>query len=81
MCGGIFKYGFVANLPMSLSVKKFQKSVNIWGSYGQEFSVLIFLTHGVLYNGSKLGIRSAVCHMRLHVATCIFRLDGLPVTF
>ena len=41
-CGGIFKYEFVANLPVTLSVKKFWKSVNIWGSYGQEFSVLFF---------------------------------------
>ena len=41
-CGGIFKYDFVANLPLSQSVKKFQKSVNIWGSYGHEFSVLFF---------------------------------------
>jgi len=40
--GGIFKYEFVANLPMSLSVKEFGKSVNIWGSYGQELSVLFF---------------------------------------
>ena len=39
-CGGIFKYEFVANLPVSLPVKEFWKSVNIWGSYGQEFSVL-----------------------------------------
>jgi len=43
-CGGIFKYEFVANanLPLSLSVKKFGKSVNIWRSYGQEFSLLFF---------------------------------------
>jgi len=27
---------------MSLPVKEFWKSVNIWGSYGQEFSVLFF---------------------------------------
>ena len=46
-CGGIFKYEFVANLPMSLPVKEFWKSVNIWGSYGQEFSVLFFLRHSV----------------------------------
>jgi len=43
----MFKYEFVANLPMSLPMKEFWKSVNIWGSYGQEFSVLFFLTHGV----------------------------------
>jgi len=47
-CGGIFKYMFGANLPMSLSVKEFRKSVNIWGSYGHEFCVLFFLTHGVV---------------------------------
>ena len=41
-CGGIFKYEFVANLPLSVLVKEFWKSVNIWGSYGQEFSVLFF---------------------------------------
>jgi len=34
-CGGIFKYEFVANLPATLSVKRFWKLVNIWGSYGQ----------------------------------------------
>ena len=41
-CGGIFKYELVANLPVSLPVKEFWKSVNIWGSYGQEFGVLFF---------------------------------------
>jgi len=41
-CGGIFKYEFVANLQVSLSVKEFRKSVNIWESYGQKFSVLFF---------------------------------------
>ena len=48
-CGGIFKYAFVANLPVSLPVKECWKSVNIWGSYGQEFSVLFFLRHSVYY--------------------------------
>jgi len=28
-------------------VKEFWKSVNIWGSYGQEFGVLFFLRHSV----------------------------------
>ena len=40
--GGIFKYDFVANLPLSLSVKEFWKSVDLCRSYGQEFSVLFF---------------------------------------
>ena len=42
-CGGIFQYNFVANLPLSLTLKEFWKSVNIWGSYGQEFNVLFFI--------------------------------------
>ena len=50
--GGIFKYEFVANLPLSLPVKEFWKSVNIWRSYGQEFSVLFFLRHSVLTQSS-----------------------------
>ena len=34
-------------LPVSLPVKEVWKSVNIWGSYGQEFSVLFVLRHSV----------------------------------
>jgi len=41
-CDGTFKYAFVANLQLSLAAKEFWKSVNIWRSYGQEFSVLLF---------------------------------------
>jgi len=41
-CGWTFKYAFVANLPLSLPVKEFWKSVNTRGSYGQEFIVLFF---------------------------------------
>ena len=44
--GGIFKYNFVANLPLSLPVKEFLKSVNIWGSYWKSL-VSCFLTHCV----------------------------------
>ena len=39
---------FIANLPVSPPVKEFWKSVNIWGSYGQEFSVLFFETQCIL---------------------------------
>ena len=54
------KFDFVAYLPLSLPVKEFLKSVNIWGSYGQEFGVLFFLRHSVyssvdLENESELG--------------------------
>jgi len=41
-CDGVFKYDFVANLPLSPPAKEFRKSVNVWGSYGQEFGVLFF---------------------------------------
>ena len=42
--GGVFKYSFVTNFLLSLSLKEFWKSVNIWWSYGQEFGVLFFET-------------------------------------
>ena len=41
-CDEIFKYVLVANLPVSLPMKEFWKSVNMSGSYGQEFDVLFF---------------------------------------
>jgi len=39
-CGGVFKYDFVANFLLSVTVEEFWKSVNIWRSYGLEYSVL-----------------------------------------
>jgi len=41
-CGGIFHNDFIANLPLSLSVKEFLKSVNIWRSYRQKYSGMFF---------------------------------------
>jgi len=41
-CGGMFKDQSVANLTMSLSAKEFSNTFHISGSYGQEFSVLLF---------------------------------------
>ena len=41
-CGGVFIYHFVTNFLLSLTVKEFWKSVNIWWSYGQELGVLFF---------------------------------------
>ena len=55
-CGGIFKYEFVANLPMSLPVKEFWKSVNIWGSYEQEFSVLFFFWEQRMFKFYSLAV-------------------------
>ena len=40
--GEVFKYDFVTNFLLSLTVKGFRKSVNIWWSYGQESGVLFF---------------------------------------
>ena len=39
-CGGIFKYEFVGKFTNESASEKILKIVNIWGSYGQEFSVL-----------------------------------------
>jgi len=41
-CGGMFNNDFVANLLLSLPVKELWKSVSIWRSYGQKYSVLVF---------------------------------------
>ena len=69
-CRGMFKYEFVANVPLSLAVKEFWKSVNMRGSYGQEFIVL-FLTHRVEMShvlwprmiGEQLFIGRLILHM------------------
>jgi len=44
---------------VSLLVKEFWKSVNIWGSYWQEFSVLFFLRHSVL--AKSVGVEAIGC--------------------
>ena len=41
-CGGIFKYEFVANLPLSLPVKEFRKLGNIWVCYGKSLMSCFF---------------------------------------
>jgi len=63
--------GFFANLPLSLSVKEFWKSVNIWGNYGQEFSVLFFDSHCSL-NGIGL-----CCSLQKNSFECFFYIVGL----
>jgi len=40
-CGGAFVYDSLQNFLLSLTVKEFWKSSNIW-SYGQELGVLFF---------------------------------------
>jgi len=47
-CGGFFNdHLIITCLLLSLVVIFFLKSVNIWQSYGQEYSVLLYFTHGV----------------------------------
>jgi len=41
---------------MSLTVKEFWKSINIWWSYGQELGVLFFLTHSVYRTYRRLSL-------------------------
>jgi len=54
---------FVANLLQSLTVKEFWKSVNICGSYGQEFSALIFFDSQCIlcWVGRRTTTQSYVC--------------------
>ena len=59
-CGGVYIHHFVTNFLLSLTVKEFWKSVNIWWSYGQELGVLFFLTHSV--DGKVAFIRSPVVY-------------------
>jgi len=47
-CGGILKYDFVANLPLSLPVKEFQKNRLTFGEVMCKSSVsCFFLIHSV----------------------------------
>jgi len=41
-CDGIFKYEFVANLPLSLPAKEFWKLDNIWGKLWARVWCLVF---------------------------------------
>ena len=58
-CGGMFHNDFIANLPLSLSVKEFWKLVNIWRSYRQKYSgMFLWLT---VYKGQQLiGVGSMI---------------------
>ena len=47
-CGGIINDHFIANVPQSVPVKEFLKSVNIWQRYGQKYGGMFFLTHSVV---------------------------------
>jgi len=60
-CGGIFKYNFATNFLLSLTVKEFWKSVNIWWNYGQEFGVLFFWLTLYSYSLWVINFLPALC--------------------
>jgi len=41
-CGGIINNHFIANVPQSVPVKEFLKSVYIWRRYGQKYGGMFF---------------------------------------
>ena len=41
-CGGMFHNDFIANLPLSLTVKELRKSLNILRSYRPKYSGMFF---------------------------------------
>jgi len=53
---------FVPDLPVSLLAKELWKSVDIWGSYGQEFGVLLFWLTVLLFTFMQMTDRR---HRRL----------------
>jgi len=52
-CGGVFKYDFVTNFLLSLTVKEFWKSVNIWQCYEQEYCYCLCLLCGFNNNNNN----------------------------
>ena len=60
-CGGIFSYHFTANLPTSLTVKEFWKSVKIWQIYRHEFGGPVFFWNTVyIHRCFRLDVRKPV---------------------
>jgi len=66
-CGGIFIYGFIANLIARLTVKELWKSANIWRSYGQrKVWCLVFLAHSLCWKFPS--------HYWTDIGNCVFIL-------
>jgi len=65
-----FKYDFIAKLLLSLTVKQFRKSVNIWRNNGQGYGVLFFLTHRVyrieLVSGMRITTEDGCITLNVH---------------
>jgi len=56
---------FDINFQLSLTVKEFLKSVNIWRSYGQEFAVLFVVDRPLRFSYlSRLAASGALAEFR-----------------
>jgi len=55
-CDAVFVYDFVTNFLLSLTLKEFWKSANIWWSYGPELGVLFFWLTVYIYTVSQTSI-------------------------
>jgi len=83
--GGIFKHEFITNLLPSQLVKKLWKSGISWWSYGQEFGVLFFSTHGVVLcsswrdfdRRSAIADRASWFYIPSHFNNTIYKLSLL----
>ena len=60
-CVGMWHNDFIANLRLSLSVKEFWKSINIWRSYRRKYSGMFFYSQ-------------CICNDKLSVETKIWSL-------
>jgi len=76
----VFKYSFVTNFLLNLTLKEFRKSVNIWGSYGQEFGVL-FLRHSDRHRLGTLSPRGRRDDMTPADGSTTFAADLRPSAF
>jgi len=47
-CGGIFYYSFARNLPLSLPVEGYWRSISIWQSWRRKYGGTFFQTRCVL---------------------------------
>jgi len=53
--GGVFKYEFVTNILLSLTVKKFENRLIFGEVIGRSFVSCFFLTRGVELDGKPIG--------------------------
>ena len=74
--GTVFTYDFVTNFPLSLTMKEFWKSVNIWRSYGQELCVLFFWLTVYFVVCYVIYDKRAMQPGKIIIRYCIWRTDN-----